>query len=81
WYVFIREPKPFRVKSSMWGSYEVGSRSNDVDTLVNEYAAPRVPFFAGPQLMPANYESEFAGVQTNNLSNQDWNTLYSRMSA
>jgi hypothetical protein len=82
WYVFIREPRPHRINSAMWGTYEVGTRPTDCDTLVLEYHNSRVPRFAGPSMMPANYESEFSGVQSSgSLSSQDLRTLYSRMSA
>lgn len=71
WYVFIREPKPFRVgNSGMWGSYESGGMQfsqPDIDTLVMEYKQSshnqvmidrRVPRFANPQMVPT-FASDF----------------------
>lgn len=26
WYIFLREPKPFKVEESLWGHYEVANR-------------------------------------------------------
>jgi hypothetical protein len=40
WYVFVREPRPYRINGSIWGSYESGVpgfASQDVDTLVLEH--------------------------------------------
>ena len=40
WYVFVREPRPYRINGSIWGSYETGVpgfTAQEVDTLVLEY--------------------------------------------
>jgi hypothetical protein len=74
WYVFIREPKPFRVgNSGLWGSYEGGAMQfqqfsqADLDTLVMEYKQNahnqvlvdrRVPRFANPHMTPT-FASDF----------------------
>ncbi len=40
WYVFIREPKPFRITGRLWGSYEPSAArfsQADLDTLILDY--------------------------------------------
>ena len=97
WYVFVREPKPFRVgNAGMWGSYETCSMQlgqPDIDTLVMEYKKNahnqvmvdrRVPRFANPQMVPT-YASDFRdpslGSGMKLPVEGGWNALYPSSSA
>jgi hypothetical protein len=91
WYVFIREPKPFRIsKSDLWGSYEgyePFSSQLELDTLVMEYKRNahnqilvdrRVPRFANPEMVP-KYASDFRDPAFGIGGLDDgWHQLYNR---
>ncbi|HEY9733363.1 MAG TPA: hypothetical protein V6C89_15700 [Drouetiella sp.] len=96
WYVFIREPKPFRIgNAGLWGSYEAGSvrlSQPDIDTLVMEYKKNahnqvlidrRVPRFANPHMVPT-YASDFRDPSLGSGMplpvENGWNSLYGHSS-
>lgn len=36
WYIFLREPRPYRIKSEMWGRYDTNALNRYFESLENE---------------------------------------------
>ncbi len=37
WYIFLREPRPYRIKSEMWGRYESNALARYFESLEHEF--------------------------------------------
>ncbi len=37
WYIFLREPRPMRIKSEMWGHYETNALARSFESLEHEF--------------------------------------------